>query len=155
MIRKAKLPKGLSYPLQTQDIVNGLNTESIAVFYNYAYCDSKKLGQWDSLCLFDLRRYPDKVSTVVGHLFSMSVYSIESKLRKKIREVLCKEVLPFVKKWQELNNKGKGLSVYYQVFHEDYQGRGGIYIEEDRYGPKKKLLYRNENFNIDEVIYEK
>jgi hypothetical protein len=158
LIRKEKLPKGLSYPLQTQDIVNGLHTESLAIFYRYDCSNPGKMNKWTVIDLFDLHCYPDKTRTLVGNNFSIGITSIESKLRKKFREILCKEVLPLAKTWQELNNKGKNLSVHYRVFQDDYLGYGGIYMEENRYGPKKKILYRNDSFNIDEdlkVIYEK
>jgi hypothetical protein len=160
LISKNKLPKGLSYPLQTKDIEGSLETEFLSLIYYYAP-DNPKEFKWTTIInLLTLHEKSRQLEHLIPYDYLMSVYSVNAKLRKKFRDILVAEVLPYLRKWQDANHKGRGVSVYYHAFHASnwpHLDFGGIYIEADRYKPQSKMLYRNKDFNIDEdlkVIYE-
>ncbi len=83
----------------------------------------------------------------------MVVYSIPAKLRGVFRPTLIEKVLPFLK---ALETRSKfHVSVYYRVYdRSNYEplDRGGLYIEQDRYGEDAKVLYRDEELDADEEI---
>ena len=87
---------------------------------------------------------------------SMIIYSVPSRLRKNLRFAL-KEVLPIIKQWQNGNNKNHELTICYQRYNRskwEPLDRGGLYIVQDRFKDKEKLIHRNTNFNLDKELKE-
>lgn len=169
-IHKHKLPKGLSYVLQTTDITKVLSTDGLAVRYSYQADNPRKPKQskwepshWDRYrnSSVDLLSYIKRTKRwgEPGSAFDYNrylvVYSVPAKLRKAFRFCLITTVLPFLK---TVEAKPRfNISVHYEYFNpSNYEpaDRGGIYIEQDRYSDKAVVLYRDKNFDLDKEIKE-
>lgn len=161
-IDKHKLPKGLSYVLQTTDIANVLTTDGLSLSYSYSPDNPQKVEKQLGVKRFSFT----KVELLGYHKHrhrggepgawddydrSMVVYSVPAKLRKALRFALTSNILPRLKAFESLPKFN--LSVYYRVFDKDFD-RGGLYIEQDRYNDKAKVLYRDKEFDLDKEIRE-
>lgn len=146
-IKKHKLPKELSYPLQTSDITKFLNTDSLNIYYTYLYENYKKEKNiYISLISYTI--YSAKITSELDYTSVLRIYSVPSRLRKPFRQALNTSVLSIIKDWQ---NKGHSLAVYYR---NNGLFCGGLYVEKDRYRDKAKVVYHDKNFNVDDEIKE-
>lgn len=170
-IHKHKLPKGLSYVLQTTDITNVLPKDGLAISYSYQADNPKKpkpAAKWepphwdryrhsnvDLLAYIKRTKRWGEPGTMLDYDRYLIVYSVPAKLRKAFRAVLISTVLPFL---GTVEVKPKfNISVNYQYFNPSNYGpldRGGIYIEQDRYSDRSTVLYRDKEFNLDKEIKE-
>lgn len=154
-ISKHKLPKGFSYPVQTKDIVQSLDTSKLAI--TYSYYEKNPTRDAKSLIirigLLNYHKYKDALSFELDHDSILTVYSIPARLRNEFRPVLINKILPFMAEWQKHKNKNWGMEVYYECFWESLD-LGGIYVRQTRDNVKPRLIYRDEKFNIDEKIQE-
>lgn len=164
-ISKHKLPKGFSYVLQTTDISKILSTDGLALSYSFLAENPQKLEKsvvkdfsFTKVELLAYSKYAQRrgeAGTWSDYDRYMVIYSVPAKLRGLFRLNLIEKVLPVLK---TLEKRSKfHLSVYYRVYHiNNYKPLdwGGLYIEEDRYGEDAKVLYRDEELDVDEEIKE-
>jgi hypothetical protein len=162
-IHKDKLPKGLSYVLQTTDITNIFSTNGLSLSYSYDADNPKKVKKERDFpfTIVDFLSYTKYVrrwgepGSVMDYDRFMAIYSVPAKLRKTFRSILIIDVLP---KLKNLESRPKlNISVYYKTFHKNnYEPLdwGGLYIEENRFNDKAKVLYRNKEFDLDKEIKE-
>lgn len=160
-IFKYKLPKGLSYVLQTTDITEHLDTDGLSLTYKYEAENPKKPKRerdfsFTKVELLSYHKNGHRWGTpgsIMDYDRHMTIYPVPAKIRYSLRSILRSAVLPILKK-QDSKHQFK-LSVYYRAFSESNYApldRGGLYIEQDRYSDKRKVLYRNKEFNIDKEI---
>ena len=164
-IHKDKLPKGLSYVIQTTDITNILSKDGLDLHYSYQAtnpCKPEKRHNGDiSFTKVELLSYTKyarrwgEPGSMMDYDRHMSIYSVPAKIRYRLRNAIINHVLP---KLKDLESKPKfHVSVYYRCFSKsNYEplDRGGLYIEQDRYGDKATVLYRDKEFDIDKEIRE-
>lgn len=164
-IHKHKLPKGLSFVLQTTDISSILDTEGLSITYSYMADNPQKPEKSKSvvkdfsftkveLLQYRKREHPwGAPGSLMDYNRHMSVYCVPGKIRWSLRAILRSDVLPRI---QKLESRPEfSLSVYYKTFHKnsyDLLDWGGLYIEQDRYGDKAKVLYRNKEYDIDKEL---
>lgn len=157
-IFKHKLPKGLSYVLQTKDIINVLDVDGLSLSYTYSANNPKKIENFSftNVELLSYNKYEKRwgePGSIMDYDRHISIYSVPAKLRKALRFTLTSNILSRLK---NLENKPKfNISVYYQTFSKsNYEplDRGGLYIE--RYGDKPVVLYRDKEFDMDKEIKE-
>jgi hypothetical protein len=164
-ISKEKLPRGLSYVLQTKDITSVLSTDGLCLHYNCMTDNPQKLEKqvvknfsFTKVELLSYTKYAKRwgePGSMMDYNRNMSIYSVPAKIRYRFRNTLTYKILPFLK---DLESKPKfHVSVYYRTFHKNNyepQDWGGIYIEQDRYGDKPIVLYRDKEFDMDKEIKE-
>lgn len=164
-IHKHKLPKGLSYVLQTTDITSVLNTDGLSLSYSYESENPGKLSKsvvkdfsFTKVELLSYTKYGKRrgePGSWLDYDRHMSIYSVPARIRHALRCTLTNKVLPQLK---ALESKPKfNVSVYYRTFHKNnYEPLdwGGIYIEQDRYGDKPIVLYRDKEFDLDKDVKE-
>lgn len=164
-IHKHKLPKGLSYVLQTTDITEVLDTDGLALSYHYDADNPKKVKKLlvkdFSFTNVNLLSYHKREhrwgepGSLLDYNRYMSIYCVPAKLRWPLRAILRSDVLPRLKALE--SRQTLNLTVYYRVFDRSSYNlldRGGLYIESDRYNDKAKVLYRNTEFDLDKEIRE-
>lgn len=163
-IHKRKLPKGLSYVLQTTDITSILGTDGLCLSYSYLSDNPKKIKKERDFPFtnVDLLSYTKRdyrmgePGTEMDYHTHISIYSVPAKLRKAFRFALTSNILPRLKEMQQSKPK-LNTSVYYRCFSKsNYEplDHGGLYIEQDRYNDKAVVLYRDKEFDLDKEIKE-
>lgn len=164
-IHKDKLPKGLSYVLQTTDITSVLSTDGLCLNYSCMTGNPQKLEKsvvkdfsFTKVELLSYTKYTKRwgePGSAMDYNRHMSIYSIPAKIRYQFKNTLTYKVMPRLK---DLESKPKfHVSVYYRTFHKNNyepQDWGGIYIEQDRYNDKATVLYRDKEFDMDKEIKE-
>lgn len=162
-ISKQKLPKGFSYVLQTTDITKILTTDGLKLSYSFLAENPQKLEKsvvkrfsFTKVNLLSYSKYGQRRGEVGAwddYDRYMVIYSVPAKLRGPFRIALTEKALPFLK---ALEKRSKfNVSVYYRVYDKNnYKPLdfGGLYIEQDRYGEDAKVLYRDEELDVDEEI---
>jgi len=163
-ISKNKLPKGLSYVLQTTDITSVLSTDGLALTYSYSPGNPKKIRRlrdfsFTKINLLSYAKYAKRwgePGTIMDYDTHISVYSVPARIRYALRSALNTYILPQIKTIAEKYSK-VNLSVYYSTFHKNNWEPldwGGLYIEKDRYNDKAAVLYRRKEFDIDKEVKE-
>lgn len=164
-ISKDKLPKGLSYVLQTTDITSVLSTDGLCLNYSYQADNPRKpekqhkgdisFTNVDLLSYTKRERRGGEPGTLFDYDRHMSIYSVPAKIRYRFRNTLTYKILPRLK---DLESKPKfHVAIYYRCFSKsNYEplDRGGLYIEQDRYGDRPIVLYRDKEFDMDKEIKE-
>lgn len=165
IVSKDKIPKGMSYPCQTSDLMPLIDNSKIHISYGFRknpWGDNNNLR----LDIMWVQCYSRKLaaSSVVGNEFFMSVQSVPGKLRARIREKLRVDVIPFFKEWILKRHFGHILLAKYEM-HKYKLGssiidntHAGLYIEDEK--PNRKLgergviVYQDKSFDIDELMQE-
>jgi len=164
-IHKQKLPRGFSYVLQTTDMTKVLSTDGLKLSYSFLAENPQKLEKsvvkrfsFTKVELLSYSKYAHRHGEHGAwddYDRHLSIYSVPARIRGRFRSVLIEKILPFLK---ALETRPKfHVSVYYSAFDKNnYKplDRGGLYIEEGRYSENAKVLYRDEEFDLDDKLRE-
>lgn len=166
-IHKHKLPRGVSYVLQTTDITNAISTDGLCLSYSYTAENPRKLKhktlgkssfsftKVDLLSYHKYGRRQGEPGSWLDYDRHLIIYSVPARIRKVLRFALTANILPQLK-LQE-SKPTFSIAVYYSCFNKsNYEplDHGGLYIEQDRYSDKAKVLYRDKEFDLDKEVKE-